>query len=58
VATLEAHHLAGRWPLLFAPVFGALDPAELAAWILAARLPVRLQLQLHKLVWGPERTGV
>ena len=58
VETIATHRLAGRWPLLMAPVFGALDPAELAAWILEAHLPIRLQLQLHKLIWGAERTGV
>ncbi len=58
VETIASRHLAGRWPLLMAPAYGTLDPAELAAWILQARLPVRLQLQLHKLLWGPERTGV
>jgi len=58
VETIATHHLVGRWPLLMAPVFGKLDPAELAAWILEAHLPVRLQLQLHKLIWGAERTGV
>jgi len=58
VETIADHHLVGRWPLLMAPVFGKLDPAELAAWILEAHLPVRLQLQLHKLIWGAERTGV
>jgi len=58
VETIAAHHLASRWRLLMAPVFGALDPAELAAWILETHLPVRLQLQLHKLIWGAERTGV
>ena len=39
-------------PILFSPVYGKLDPATLAAWILRDRLPVRLQLQLHKLLWG------
>jgi 7-carboxy-7-deazaguanine synthase len=39
-------------------VWGAVDPAELAAWILADRLPVRLSLQLHKLLWGAEARGV
>ncbi len=58
VETIAAHGLAGRWPLLLAPVYGALDPADLAAWIVEAHLPARLQLQLHKLIWGPERTGV
>lgn len=38
--------------ILFSPAFGQLDPAELAGWILADNLPVRLQLQLHKLLWN------
>ncbi len=43
-------------PVLFSPVYNQLDPAALAAWILQDRLPVRLQFQLHKLLWG-ERVG-
>ncbi|SFU67336.1 7-carboxy-7-deazaguanine synthase [Nitrosomonas eutropha] len=39
-------------PVLFSPVYNQLDPAALAAWILQDRLPVRLQFQLHKLLWG------
>lgn len=50
------HLLAG--PVLFAPVFGALEPQQLAEWILADRLSVRLQLQLHKYIWHPEARGV
>ena len=42
-------------PVLFSPVAGRLDPAQLAEWILRDRLPVRFQLQLHKLLWGAER---
>ncbi|HUW38088.1 MAG TPA: 7-carboxy-7-deazaguanine synthase QueE [Rhodocyclaceae bacterium] len=42
-------------PVLFSPVAGQLDPAQLAGWILRDRLPVRFQLQLHKLLWGAER---
>ena len=42
----------------FSPVFGALDPRLLAGWILEDRLPVRLSLQLHKIIWGPEAKGV
>lgn len=42
----------------FQPVFGRLDPAELAAWILNERLPVRLGLQLHKIIWDPCLRGV
>ena len=45
-------------PVLFAPVFGVLRPDELAAWILADRIPVRLNLQLHKWIWDPKARGV
>jgi 7-carboxy-7-deazaguanine synthase len=44
--------------VLFSPVHGALEPAELARWILAARVPVRLQLQQHKYIWSPDARGV
>ncbi len=42
----------------FSPVLDRLEPAELAAWILAENLPIRLGLQLHKLIWDPEMRGV
>lgn len=48
----------GKVEVLFSPAWGSLDPAWLAETIVADRLPVRFQLQLHKLVWGAERTGV
>jgi 7-carboxy-7-deazaguanine synthase len=51
---LAEHKLAERCEVLFSPSFGQLDPARLADWILADRLPVRMQLQLHKLLWGDE----
>ena len=44
--------------LLISPVWGAVDLEELAAWILADRLPVRFQLQLHKQIWGADAIGV
>lgn len=44
--------LAERCPLLLSPAQGLIDPTELAEWILADGLPVRFQLQLHKLLWG------
>ncbi|BDU77644.1 radical SAM protein [Mesoterricola sediminis] len=47
-----------RFDVLFSPVWGALDPAWLAERIVADGLPVRFQLQLHKLVWGAETRGV
>ena len=50
--------LAERCPIHFAPVHDRLDPRDLAAWILRDHLPVRLQLQLHKLLWGATTRGV
>lgn len=44
--------------LLVSPVWGDVDLEELAGWVLESGLPVRFQLQLHKLIWGPERKGV
>jgi 7-carboxy-7-deazaguanine synthase len=41
--------------VLFSPSYGQIEPRELAEWILADRLDVRLQVQLHKLLWGEER---
>jgi 7-carboxy-7-deazaguanine synthase len=48
ISTLPADHV------LFSPVHGVLDPATLGQWILEDRLDVRLQLQLHKILWGNE----
>ncbi|HYU77877.1 MAG TPA: radical SAM protein [Vicinamibacterales bacterium] len=44
--------------VLFSPVHGVMDAKELAGWILADSLPVRLQLQAHKYIWGPDVRGV
>jgi 7-carboxy-7-deazaguanine synthase len=44
--------------VLFSPVHGVMDARALAAWILADALPVRLQLQAHKFIWGPDVRGV
>jgi 7-carboxy-7-deazaguanine synthase len=49
---------AARLKINFSPVFGSLSPRPLAEWILDDRLPVRLNLQLHKIIWGPEARGV
>ena len=48
------HGLARRCEVLFSACWGRLAPAQLAEWILADRLPVRFQLQLHKVLWGDE----
>jgi len=51
--------LADRTPnLLASTVFGKLAPRNLVAWVLADKLPVRVQLQMHKYVWAPDATGV
>ncbi|MCI0567212.1 MAG: 7-carboxy-7-deazaguanine synthase QueE [Acidobacteria bacterium] len=55
---LRERRLEDHPTVLFSPVFGALDGRELAAWILQDRLKVRLQLQLHKLIWPPDMRGV
>ena len=55
---IRAHRLVKRWPVLISPVHDALPLEEVAGWILASGLPLRLQLQLHKYVWDPTRTGV
>jgi len=44
--------------VLMSPVFGEIDPAELARWILDDRLPVRMQLQMHKHIWSPTARAV
>ncbi|HZY31153.1 MAG TPA: 7-carboxy-7-deazaguanine synthase QueE [Candidatus Methylomirabilis sp.] len=55
---MAEHALAERAQVLFSPVFRELHPRELAEWILADRLPVRLQIQLHKYLWDPNQRGV
>ena len=53
---LDQHNLAARVSdVLFSPVHGQLSGADLADWIVADRLPVRFQLQLHKLLWNDAR---
>jgi 7-carboxy-7-deazaguanine synthase len=56
---IARHDLAGRAAaILMSPVHGVLDPKTLSEWILADRLPVRLQVQLHKFIWSPATRGV
>ena len=55
---IDRHGLAERLPVLISPVFGQVSLQEAAAWILETRLPVRLNPQLHKYIWGPEVRGV
>jgi 7-carboxy-7-deazaguanine synthase len=48
----ERHHV------LVSPAYGRLPPSKLATWILEAKLPLRLNLQLHKYIWPPDARGV
>jgi 7-carboxy-7-deazaguanine synthase len=54
---LVRYDLTQKCPVLFSPVYKTLPPADLAAWVLEDRLPVRMQVQLHKILWG-EKAGV
>jgi 7-carboxy-7-deazaguanine synthase len=57
--TLNQHQLHRRLrAVLMSPVFGTLASVDLANWILQERLPVRMQLQLHKYIWPPDTRGV
>jgi 7-carboxy-7-deazaguanine synthase len=55
---VEERRLAGTVEILFSPVHGALAPEALAGWILEDKLPVRLQLQIHKYIWDERSRGV
>ncbi len=52
---LRRYRLPERVEVLFSPVWGQLPPRTMAEWILEDRLPVRFQIQLHKVLWGEER---
>ncbi len=55
---LAERKLAARCTVLFSPVWGKLEPQTLVEWILADKLPVRFQVQLHKYIWDPKKRGV
>jgi 7-carboxy-7-deazaguanine synthase len=56
---VQSSALTGRAAAIhFSPVHGVLDPKLLSEWVLADRLPVRLQLQIHKYIWSPEMRAV
>ena len=55
---IRRHELESTVPVNLSPVNPGLDPAELSRWMLEDGLRARLNLQLHKYVWGPDATGV
>jgi len=58
IISTHLSHGNGLKPPLISPVFGRIDPENLARWILEDHLDVRLQIQLHKVIWGAEKRGV
>jgi len=58
IAIVRQRRLYERCPVLFSAAFGLVNPAELAGWVLESRLPIRLQLQQHKILWDPMARGV
>ncbi|MEW6585399.1 MAG: radical SAM protein [Nitrospirota bacterium] len=55
---IGAHNLLERSRVLMSPAFGILSPRDLCGWMIEDRLPARLNLQLHKYIFGPEERGV
>lgn len=55
---IRERDLASTCPVLLSPAWDALDPKDLVAWMLEDHLPARLNLQIHKVVWGPKTLGV
>jgi 7-carboxy-7-deazaguanine synthase len=58
VQVIDRLDLWERVPVLFSPSYGQVNPQDLARWVLDSRRPARLQLQLHKVIWGAEARGV
>ena len=55
---LQQHDVPNKAKVLFSPVYDRLNLKELAAWVLQDNLPVRVQTQLHKIIWGKDAIGV
>lgn len=56
---MEQYHLLDRCHVYFSPVFGRIDPSEIVAFMIEHRLNgVRMQLQMHKFIWDPNKRGV
>jgi 7-carboxy-7-deazaguanine synthase len=58
LGVIRGQGLEGRVTVLVGPVLGRVEPRDLARWILESGVAARLNLQLHKVVWGPEARGV
>jgi 7-carboxy-7-deazaguanine synthase len=58
VATVQQHELDRRHTVLISAVHGQISSSDVARWILESGLSVRMQLQMHKFIWGPDTRGV
>jgi 7-carboxy-7-deazaguanine synthase len=58
VEVIRRHQLDRRFTVLLSPVFGAVSPLQLAQWLLESGVQVRMQIQLHKVIWDPQARGV
>ncbi len=58
VAAVRQYEFAGRYPVLLSPLLGKMALPDLSEWILKSELPLRMQMQLHKIIWDPEQRGV
>ena len=55
---ITEYSLDKKCTVLFSPTFGEIDPQQIVGWILAENLPVRMQMQMHKMIWDPDKQGV
>jgi 7-carboxy-7-deazaguanine synthase len=55
---IEKYKLGQQCPVIISPVYGKINNEKIARWILDTHLPVRMQIQLHKVIWEPDTRGV
>lgn len=55
---IKKHSLEEKTQVLISPVFGEVKEEDLANWVLESGVKARMQIQLHKIIWGPDKTGV
>lgn len=58
IEAIQKYNLVDRCKLLLSPAWGLVSPEDLVSWMLSTRLPLKLNLQLHKYIWHPRKKGV
>lgn len=58
ISTIHKYKINQKNTIIFSPVFGKLNNEKLANWILDSKLPIKMQLQMHKYIWDPDKRGV